>query len=158
MTVGSDHHGDLDALRTKSGDAPSPFSFDQGSALQAEAKFGEELDGGIDVFHHDSDVVHTTDCHAVALASNGPALSCRPPVSVPGNDRRPRASLPESPTEPRPRPVSCGALLGGSVRDSEEEGETQANGEGTPKAREPGPTGRPRLHQGSRALEPDDRR
>src|SRR5215510_2184958 len=70
MTVGSDHHGDLDTLRTKSGDAPGPFSFDQGSPFQPEAKFGEELDGGIDVFHHDADVVRTVDCHAVSLTSN----------------------------------------------------------------------------------------
>src|SRR5437764_11857124 len=35
-----------------------------------EAKFGEELNGGVDVFYHDADVVHTLDCHDVSLASN----------------------------------------------------------------------------------------
>src|SRR5690606_1173828 len=69
MTVGSDHHRDLDALRTKPGDAPSPFSFDQRSPFQPKAKLGEELNGGIDVFHHDADVIHTTNRHAASLTS-----------------------------------------------------------------------------------------
>ena len=30
---------------------------------------GEELNGGIDVFHHDADVVHTLDRHDVSVAS-----------------------------------------------------------------------------------------
>ena len=50
MTVGSDHHGDLDPLRAEPGDTPGPFSFDQGSPFQPEAKLGEELDGGIEVW------------------------------------------------------------------------------------------------------------
>src|SRR5262245_49304197 len=88
MTVGSDHHGDLDTLRTKSGDAPSPFSFDQGSPFQPEAKFGEELNSGIDVLHHDADVVHTIDCHAVSLASN--ARGERQPTGTePGTAKKP---------------------------------------------------------------------
>src|SRR5262249_22820146 len=62
----------------------------------------------------------------VISPSTGPALSCRPPVSVPRNDRRPRPSPIGSLIEPRPRPaagrplqapkwrpVSCSALLGG---------------------------------------------
>src|SRR6476661_187677 len=76
MTVGSDHHGDLDALGTESGDAPGPFSFDYGSPFQPEAKLGEELNGGIEVLHHDADVVHTLDCHAVSLASNALVRTC----------------------------------------------------------------------------------
>ena len=39
-----------------------------GTARDPEAKFGEELDGGIDVFYHDADVVHTPDRHDVSLA------------------------------------------------------------------------------------------
>jgi hypothetical protein len=33
--------------------------------LELEAKLGEERNGGIDVFHHDADVVHTLDRHDV---------------------------------------------------------------------------------------------
>src|SRR6266498_2877265 len=38
--------------------------------LELEAKFGEEPNGGVDVFYHDADVVHTLDRHDVSLASN----------------------------------------------------------------------------------------
>src|SRR5437899_2257037 len=37
--------------------------------LELEAEFGEELNGGVDVFYHDADVVHTLDRHDVSLAS-----------------------------------------------------------------------------------------
>jgi hypothetical protein len=40
-----------------------------GAPLELEAKFGEELNGGVDVFYHDADVVHTLDRHDVSLAS-----------------------------------------------------------------------------------------
>src|SRR5437764_8742465 len=49
-----------------------------------EAKFGEELNGGVDVFYHDADVVHTLDRHDVSLASNSryhprpKAVGCMP--------------------------------------------------------------------------------
>lgn len=35
-----------------------------------EAKFREELDGGIDVLHHDADAIHSLDRHGVCFASH----------------------------------------------------------------------------------------
>ena len=55
---------------THSRDTASPFAVDGHAAFKREAKFGEERDGGIKVFHHNTDVVHALDCHDVALASN----------------------------------------------------------------------------------------
>src|SRR5437867_9454049 len=70
MTVRRTHHGNLDAHVAQSSDAICPVSFDWGAPLELEAKFGEELNGGVDVFYHDADVVHTLDRHDVSLASN----------------------------------------------------------------------------------------
>src|SRR5574341_1165418 len=70
VTVRRTHHGNLDAHVAQSGDAICPVSFNWGTPLELETKFGEELNGGIDVFHHDADVVHTLDRHDVCLASN----------------------------------------------------------------------------------------
>src|SRR2546426_11678887 len=70
MTVRRTHHGNLDAHVAQSSDAISPVSFDWGAPLELEAEFGEELNGGVDVFYHDADVVHTLDRHDVSLASN----------------------------------------------------------------------------------------
>ena len=47
-------------------DAICPSSFDWGAPLELETKFGEELNGGINVFHHDADVVHPLDRHGVS--------------------------------------------------------------------------------------------
>src|SRR5882672_9748573 len=74
VTVRRTHHGNLDAHVTQSSDAICPASFDWGAPLEREAKFGEELNGGLDVFYHDADVVHTLDCHDVSLASHTNAL------------------------------------------------------------------------------------
>src|ERR1700752_1132953 len=52
------------------GHALGPFSLHGSAPLQLETEFGEELDGGIEVFHHDADVVHAFDRHDVSLASN----------------------------------------------------------------------------------------
>src|SRR5215510_9978062 len=68
MTVWRTHHGDLDAHVVQSSDAICPVSFDWGATLELETKFGEELNGGIDVFHHDADVVYSLDRHDVSLA------------------------------------------------------------------------------------------
>jgi hypothetical protein len=57
------HHGDLDAHVAQPSDAICPVSFDRGAPFELETKLGEELDGGIDVFHHDADVVHSLDRH-----------------------------------------------------------------------------------------------
>lgn len=38
--------------------------------LELEAQFGEERNGGVDVFHHDADVVHALDRHDASRASN----------------------------------------------------------------------------------------
>jgi hypothetical protein len=67
MAVGGAHHGDLDALAAHSGDAAGPFAFDGHAAFERKAELGEELNGGIDVFHHDADVVHTLDCQECLL-------------------------------------------------------------------------------------------
>src|SRR5262249_55469182 len=75
VAVGGAHHGDLDALAAQSGDAAGPFAFDGHAAFEGKAEFGEELNGGIDVFHHDADVVHTLVCHDVSLAPNGGKLT-----------------------------------------------------------------------------------
>src|SRR5260221_4281982 len=77
VTVRRTHHGNLDAHVAQSSDAICPVSFDWGAPLELEAKFGEELNGGVDVFHHDADVVHTLDRHDVSLASNVPVLPRR---------------------------------------------------------------------------------
>src|SRR5438067_3836030 len=77
LTVGRTHHGNLDAHVAQSSDAICPASFDWGAPLELEAKFGEELNGGIDVFYDDADVVHTLDRHDVSLASNGLRMSRR---------------------------------------------------------------------------------
>src|SRR5712664_1380887 len=63
VTVRRTHHGNLDAHVAQSSDAICPVSFDWGAPLELEAKFGEELNGGVDVFYHDADVVHTLDRH-----------------------------------------------------------------------------------------------
>src|SRR5690606_28444691 len=67
--VGSAHHGDLDALAAHAGDAAGPFPFDGHAPLEREAELAEERDGGIEVLHHDADVVHAPDRQAVSLAS-----------------------------------------------------------------------------------------
>ena len=46
-----------------------------GAPLELEAKFGEELNGGVDVFYDDPDVVHTLDRHGASSASNGLRVS-----------------------------------------------------------------------------------
>jgi hypothetical protein len=51
---------------TPSAQAPSVG----GAPLEFEAKFGEEFDGGVDVCHHDPDVVHAFDGHDVSSASD----------------------------------------------------------------------------------------
>src|SRR5262249_49083825 len=61
MTVWRTHHGDFDAHVVQSSDAISPVSFDWGTSLEIETKVGEELNRGIDVLHHDADVVHSLD-------------------------------------------------------------------------------------------------
>src|SRR5574341_959574 len=78
VTVRRTHHGNLDVHVAQSSDAICPVSFDWGAPLELETKFGEELNGGVDVFYHDADVVHTLDRHDVSLASNGLRLSCGP--------------------------------------------------------------------------------
>src|ERR671911_672520 len=82
VTIRRTHHGNLDAHVAQSSDAVCPVSFDWSAPLELEAEFGEELNGGIDVFYHDADVVHTLDRHDVSLASNaktlgGPRWRCR---------------------------------------------------------------------------------
>jgi len=68
VTIRCAHHGNLDAHVPQSSDAICPVSFDWGAPLEVEAKLGEELNGGIDVFYHYADVVHTLDGHDFSLA------------------------------------------------------------------------------------------
>ena len=46
-----------------------------------KAKFSEKLNCGIDVFHHDADVVHTPDVHDVSLVSNSHRAAAREQVA-----------------------------------------------------------------------------
>src|SRR5918996_1496294 len=69
MAVWGDHHGDLDALRPQSGDAPGPFSFDRGSPFEIQAKLGKKCDGGVEGFYHDADVVHPLKTHFISSHS-----------------------------------------------------------------------------------------
>src|SRR5207249_3797609 len=88
VTVRRTHHGNLDAHVAQSSDAICPVSFDWGAPLELEAKFSEELNGGVDVFYHDTDVVHTLDRHDVSLPSaqkitRDRYLAFRQPVRAP---------------------------------------------------------------------------
>src|SRR4029450_4209969 len=49
LTVRRTHHGNLDAHVAQSSDAICPISFDWGAPFELETKFGEELNGGVDV-------------------------------------------------------------------------------------------------------------
>src|SRR5688572_16435248 len=75
VTVRRTHHRHLDAHVPQPSDAVCPVSFDWGAPLELEAEFGEELNGGINVFDNDADVVHALDRHDVSLAPNGSALT-----------------------------------------------------------------------------------
>src|SRR5438876_11332395 len=67
VTIRRAHHGNVDAHVPQSSDAICPVSFDWGAPLEVEAKLGEELNGGVDVFYHYADVVHTLDGHDVSI-------------------------------------------------------------------------------------------
>src|SRR5215210_3878363 len=75
VTVRRTHHGNLDPHVPQSSDAICPVSFDWGAPLELEAKFGEERNGGVDVFYHDADVVHALDRHDVSGRSTYHAFS-----------------------------------------------------------------------------------
>jgi hypothetical protein len=57
------HHRDLDALLVQPGDAIGPVALDRGAPLELETELAEERDGGVEVRHHDADVVHSRDGH-----------------------------------------------------------------------------------------------
>lgn len=57
------HHGDLDVHVAKSGDSLGPLPLDRRPAFEFQTELVEELDGGIEIFHHDADVVHPLDRH-----------------------------------------------------------------------------------------------
>ena len=63
VAVGSDHHGDLDALVAQAGDTPGPLPFDPSAPFEREAQLREKRDGGIQRRHHDSNIVHPFHCH-----------------------------------------------------------------------------------------------
>ena len=59
MAIGSDHHGDLDALIDQSSDASGPFSFNHGAPFKRQSKLGEKGDGVFERFDDDADIVHS---------------------------------------------------------------------------------------------------
>src|SRR5262249_17492495 len=63
---------------------------------------------GLDPRRHESGTSVKGPVRISKVGNNGPALSCRPPVSVPRNDRWPRPSPSESLIEFRPRPAAGG--------------------------------------------------
>src|SRR5262249_11623980 len=88
VTVRRTHHGNLDAHIAQSSDAICPVSFNWGAPLELKAQFGEERNGGIDVFHHYADIVHTLDRHEVSLASRGLGIELRRRSTATGLNRR----------------------------------------------------------------------
>src|SRR3954451_18576914 len=54
VTIRRTHHRNLDPHTLQSSDAFCPVSFDGGAPLEVEAKFREELNGGINVCYHDA--------------------------------------------------------------------------------------------------------
>jgi hypothetical protein len=70
VAVGGAHHGDLNAHVAQSSDAICPVSFDRGAPFKLEAKLGEEVDCGIEVFQYDADVVHPLDRHWRCMGCN----------------------------------------------------------------------------------------
>jgi hypothetical protein len=71
VTIWRAHHGYLNGHAPQPSDAICPVSFDWSAPLEIEAKLGEELNGGINVFHHEADVVHTLDAHGLICFSLG---------------------------------------------------------------------------------------
>jgi TetR/AcrR family transcriptional repressor of bet genes len=83
------HHGDLDALMAKPRHTPCPLTFNKGSSFELEAQLDEELDGGIERFHHDADVVHALESHVRGSTRRAPlakgAGRCHCLVGQPNN-------------------------------------------------------------------------
>ena len=71
MAIRGVHHGDLDALVAHPGDATGPFAVNTHSAFERQTEFDEELDSGIDVFHHDANVVDAFDRHEISWVACG---------------------------------------------------------------------------------------
>ena len=67
VTVGSAHHGNLDALIAQSGDTSGPFSFDRGPPFELEAELAKEINRPSEVIDDDSYVVHPFECHVSNL-------------------------------------------------------------------------------------------
>src|SRR5581483_1922469 len=68
VAVRSDHHGNLDALVAQSRDTPGPLTFDHGATFELKTKLGEKIDGRIEGFDHDADVVHSLESHTKSLS------------------------------------------------------------------------------------------
>jgi hypothetical protein len=90
VAVWCPHHGNLDALAGKSGDASGPFSFDGGPPFQLKAELFEEIDGLFEIIDDNSDVIHSLERHAstvqdgsgcnnerFATAKQNPGAVCR---------------------------------------------------------------------------------
>jgi hypothetical protein len=59
VAIRGNHHSNLYALRTQSGYATSPFTFDSGSPFELQANLLEERDCLIKGFYNDPDIVHS---------------------------------------------------------------------------------------------------
>jgi hypothetical protein len=75
VTVRRTHHGNLYAHVAQSSDAICPVTFDWGAPLELEAKVGEELNSGVEVFYHDADVVHSLDRHDASFRASAYLIS-----------------------------------------------------------------------------------
>src|SRR5690348_15693965 len=64
MSVRRAHHGDLDLLIAKTGNAPGPFAFDHGPSFEFKAKFGKEINRRIEILDDDSHIIHTLKRHS----------------------------------------------------------------------------------------------
>src|SRR5690606_298448 len=110
---------------TQSGDALRPVSLDRGAPFELEAELGEELDGGVEVFHDDADVVHPFDGHGRCAgsgddgvwASGGSAGEPGPAaLGGRGGAERPRRSRARGRTpEPAPHAEVCRAPRPGAT-------------------------------------------
>jgi hypothetical protein len=108
VTVRRTHHGNLDAHVAQSSDAICPVSFDWGAPLELEAKFGEELNGGIDVFYHDADVVHTLDRHDATMP---PHTKAQLPAETKADFKQYKPCERKPPNRACGRRVNCSDLL-----------------------------------------------
>src|SRR5579859_1091910 len=89
VAVGSDHHGDFDALIAQPGDASGPFALDGGAAFERQAELGEEGDGVVERLHGDADVVHPHESAVGHGFTRVPAMAPPAPSKLYTSTRQP---------------------------------------------------------------------